>query len=432
MNIELEEGIKEETEELEKSDSFNSRSSLTHVEQHKILFEGESSSLYSEKRPESSYEFDYEINSIKINSEKYNDKKVLNMYVQTKSDDNNIKYIKIDPSETLHDSLKISYDGDPKILNPNNSTKKEKANCFKRLVSKKKRRLQNEFFDLDMCYITERVIGMGFPGIGCESFYRNSLEEIKNFLDKYHQEYKIYNLCIEKDRIYPKNYFINKKVGLFPFNDHAPCPIKLILDFCIDICLYLSLNPGGVAAIHSKAGKGRAGVMIVCYLFFSGLCQTVDAALRHFAKQRTINNKGVTNASQIRYIRYFESFLCANYEKPYIKCIPKIIKYDLNKGNKNMILNYNTDLSYFTTINSFKLKSCLIGPFQNDLHLKYDFGAITKKKPNFQDSFIFKSIRGEGWYYEINFNSENSINFDLKLVINGKNIQFNSWFNFIF
>jgi hypothetical protein len=168
--------------------------------------------------------------------------------------------------------------------------------------------------------------------------------------------------------------------------------------------------------------------MIVCYLFFSGLCQTVDEALRHYAKQRTLNNKGVTIASQIRYIRYFESFLCANYEKPYIKCIPKIIKYDLNKGYKNMILNYNTDMSYFATINSFKLKSCLIGPFQNDLHLTYDFGAITKKKLKL-DSYIYKSMRGEGYYYEINFNSENSINYDLKLVINGKDIKFYSWFN---
>ena len=118
--------------------------------------------------------------------------------------------------------------------------------------------------------------------------------------------------------------------------------------------------------------------MIVCYLFFSGLYQTVDEALRNYAKQRTLNNKGLTISSQIRYIRYLDSFLCANYEKPYIKCIPKIIKYDLNKGYNNMLFNYNTDMSYFTSINNFRLKSCLIGPFQKDLHLTYDFAAITK------------------------------------------------------
>ena len=40
-----------------------------------------------------------------------------------------------------------------------------------------------------------------------------------------------------------------------------------------------------------------------------------------------------------------------------MKCIPKIIKMDLNKGYTNMIINYNYDMSYFTTINSFKLKN---------------------------------------------------------------------------
>ena len=87
------------------------------------------------------------------------------------------------------------------------SKKKAKENLFKRLISKKKRRLQTEYYDLDMCYITERVIGMGFPATGCETFCRNTLEDIKNFLDRYHKDYKIYNLCIENDRIYPKNLF---------------------------------------------------------------------------------------------------------------------------------------------------------------------------------------------------------------------------------
>ena len=48
-----------------------------------------------------------------------------------------------------------------------------------------------------MAYIIERVIGMGFPSIGCETLYRNNLSNLKSFLDRYHGEYKIYNLCIE-------------------------------------------------------------------------------------------------------------------------------------------------------------------------------------------------------------------------------------------
>ena len=292
MKIELEVKMKENEEDYEVENmNLSTHKALSEIEQHKVLFSEESSSLYSSTRPEASYDYDYEVNNVRFAEE--DDEEYL--YIKKKSNLLGVKYEKIDPSTELYDSLNIPYSGDPKILNPMGTNKKAKANIFKRLVSKKKRRLQTEYYDLDMCYITERVIGMGFPAYGCERFYRNTLEDTRNFLDRYHRDYKIYNLCIEKDRIYPKTYF-ETLVGLFPFNDHSPCPCKLILDFCVDICLYLTAHPRGVAAIHCKAGKGRTGVMIVCYLIFSGLCKTSDEALVHYANQRTLNNKGVTIA----------------------------------------------------------------------------------------------------------------------------------------
>lgn len=65
-----------------------------------------------------------------------------------------------------------------------------------------------------MAYITERVIGMGFPAKGAETLYRNSLEDLKLFLDRFHEEYKVYNLCVEKGRIY-KRHMGRKKLGYF-------------------------------------------------------------------------------------------------------------------------------------------------------------------------------------------------------------------------
>ena len=426
MNIELEFKIKDKEEDFDiENMNQSSHKALAEVEQHKVLFSEESSSLYSSTRKEANYDYDYEVNNVRFGEEKDHEY----LFIKKESPLLGIKYEKIDPSTDLYDSLNIPYYGDQKILNPMGTTKKAKANIFKRLVSKKKRRLQTEYYDLDMCYITERVIGMGFPAYGCERLYRNSLEDTKSFLDRYHRDYKIYNLCIEKDRIYPKTYFQNTLVGLFPFNDHSPCPCKLILDFCVDICLYLTAHPNGVAAIHCKAGKGRTGVMIVCYLIFSGLCRTSDEALVHYANQRTLNKRGVTIASQIRYIKYFETFLSSNYEKPFLKCIPKIIKYDLNTKYTNMIINYNVDMSYFTTINSFKLKSCLIGPFSQEMFLSHQFSAITRKKLNFLKSKIKKELHEDGWYYLIEINTNEVINYDLKLDIKGKKILFYSWFN---
>ena len=400
--------------------------SINSIEVH---FSPESSSLYCSTRKEAKYEFDYEVNLIHFAQE--NGKEC--MYIKHSSKLLNDKYIKIDPETNLCDTINFPYSGDENILNNKGNTKLEKANIFKRLVSKKKRRLQTEFYDLDMAYITERVIGMGFPAYGYEILFRNDIVDLKSYLDRYHSEYKIYNLCIEKSRIYPKDLWVDKKVGLFPFSDHAPCPIKLILDFCIDLCLYLTSNPNGVAAIHCKAGKGRTGVMIVSYLLFSGLCQTSEEALAHYASQRTLNNKGVTIPSQIRYIKYFESFLSSNYERPYLRCIPKIIKIDINKGYNNMIMNYNNDPSYFFTINSFILKKCIIGPFSNDVNIQYDFAAITRKNLNFEKtSKISKKKIGQSYYYEIETNSNDIINYDLKLEIKGKKIKFYSWFNLWF
>ena len=237
------------------------------------------------------------------------------------------------------------------------------ANILKRLVSKQKRRLQDEKFDLDMSYITERVIAMGFPSIGCETIYRNSLTDVVDFFHtKHNDKVKIYNLCLEKDRIYNKNLFMNSSVGLFPATDHNPCPIKLILEFCIDICLYLLKNPNSVAAVHCKAGKGRTGVMICSYLVFSHLCESSEKAFRYYARIRTKNNTGVTIPSQKRYIKYFETFLQANFCPPYIFLIPKIIKSHFShligeNGRAhvtNILQSFKKEKSYFISANKFK------------------------------------------------------------------------------
>lgn len=133
---------------------------------------------------------------------------------------------------------------------------------------------------------------MGYPSTGFERFYRNSLDEIIRFFHEEHNDkVKIYNLCLEKERIYTKQSFSKSHVALFPAKDHNPCPIKLILEFCIDICLYLIKNQRGVASVHCKAGKGRTGVMICSYLIFSGLCATSTEAFQHYGKARTFNGK---------------------------------------------------------------------------------------------------------------------------------------------
>lgn len=333
---------------------------------------------------------------------------------------------------TYWDSLNTEYLQEEGKVRVVKATKK--AWCCKRLVSKKKRRFENESFDLDMAYITKRVLAMGYPAIGFERVYRNSLEDVTEFFHEHHKDnVKIYNLCIEKDRIYDKCIFNKSQVGLFPSKDHNPCPIKLILEFCVDICLYLIKNPEGVAAIHCKAGKGRTGVMICCYLIFSGLSINSDDAFKHYAAARTYDGKGVTIPSQIRYIQYFESFLSTNFSPPYIFLIPKIIKNHISADTTNILKNFMEDNRYFISPNKFLIKQIKIGPIPSKSIFDIKICDFVTKNLNFgnlQKTHEKVSINGKNHFYFImDLNDNIKIDSDIKISANGGGLDFYFWVN---
>ena len=401
-----------------------------------------------------SYIFDYEVNNIKLDD---NDDMNCKMYYYSTEN----KAYRILNYNAFNDRLRPVYK-----INPTENSKKKKynqskfdkefteidepklpknvktANIMKRLVSKQKRRYQDECFDLDMSYITDRVIAMGYPSIGCETVYRNSLTDVVNFFHKKHNDkVKIYNLCLEKERIYNKNLFSKSYVGLFPATDHNPCPIKLILEFCIDICLYLLKNPKSVAAVHCKAGKGRTGVMICSYLVFSHLCESSEKAFRYYARIRTKDNTGVTIPSQKRYIKYFETFLQANFCPPYIFLIPKIIKSHFShlmvgQGRllvKNILQSFQKEKSYFISPNKFKLKGVRVGPLPKGKKISLKICNFINNNFKLNNDILLetgncKDPENDTSFYELSFQPELTIHSDIKITFQGV-VSFYVWVN---
>lgn len=188
-----------------------------------------------------------------------------------------------------------------------------KKSLLKNIVSKNKIRFSLNGFDLDLTYITDNIIAMGFPADNYEKIYRNSLSETLRFFSERHKDnYKIYNLCSE--RTYPENSFFSQ--GYFPFDDHEAPPFNLIYKICIDIKNFLEKDPLNVIAIHCKAGKGRTGTIICSYLLYAKICENAEKALAFYSQMRTYNNKGVTIPSQIRYVNYFDKILKSKIKLP--------------------------------------------------------------------------------------------------------------------
>lgn len=92
--------------------------------------------------------------------------------------------------------LKISKQGPAKVdsISIHNHLINYLSNSLyiRNLVSKQRRRMLVDGYDLDMSYITDRVLAMSFPAERMRAMYRNPLWQVKSVLDMRHQDhYKV-------------------------------------------------------------------------------------------------------------------------------------------------------------------------------------------------------------------------------------------------
>ncbi|XP_008425410.1 putative tyrosine-protein phosphatase TPTE isoform X2 [Poecilia reticulata] len=189
------------------------------------------------------------------------------------------------------------------------SQKKELEKVTRRMISENKRRYQRDGFDLDLTYVTDRVIAMSFPSSGKQAFYRNPIHEVARFLDTKHEgHYKVYNLCSERG--YDPKYFHYRVERIFIDDHNVPTLIDM-LKYTESVRNWMSADPKNIIAIHCKGGKGRTGTMVCIWLIDSDQFESAQDSLDYFGERRTDKSRsskfqGVETPSQSRYVGYYE------------------------------------------------------------------------------------------------------------------------------
>jgi len=173
-------------------------------------------------------------------------------------------------------------------------------------VSRDKYRFKDDQFDLDLCYITNRLIAMGYPGSNVEKAWRNSKEDVAKFFKTYHPgHYKIFNVS---ERTYDTAEFENQ-VEYLGWSDHHPPTLENLMQCIQTIDSWLNADPENVAGVHCMAGRGRTGTVIAAYLVHTRVYDNAESALRFFAVRRSASEEGVQVPSQKRYVKYIQDIV---------------------------------------------------------------------------------------------------------------------------
>uniref|UniRef100_A0A665WL32 Tensin 1 n=1 Tax=Echeneis naucrates TaxID=173247 RepID=A0A665WL32_ECHNA len=165
-----------------------------------------------------------------------------------------------------------------------------------------------ESYEVDLVYITERIISVSFPAGAEEHSYTTNLKEVATMLQSKHGEhYLMLNLSEQRNDISK----LNHKVLEFGWPDHHAPALDKICSMCKAIDTWLNGDPRNVVVLHNKGNRGRTGVVVAAYMHYSNISASADQALDRFAMRRFYEDKAlpVGQPSQKRYVRYFNGLL---------------------------------------------------------------------------------------------------------------------------
>lgn len=219
---------------------------------------------------------------------------------------------------------------------------------LRELVSQNKTRFVEDGFNLDLTYITPRVIAMAYPADGLESMYRNKIKDVAKFMKQRHNEH--FMIINASNRKYDYSHFDNQVFSI-KWPNHYPCPFVDFVRGIIDISFYLMQNNTNVVAVHCLAGKGRTGSLINGILYISGLFNSILDANNFYLCKRAVN---VTYASQIRYLLYFDTYI--NRGKECLNLQPRALrKIIIRTSNHKFYVEKEFKLCFYDFANEEEL-----------------------------------------------------------------------------
>ncbi|XP_061774373.1 tensin-1 isoform X4 [Nerophis ophidion] len=197
-----------------------------------------------------------------------------------------------------------------KLVDTLGSTKSSKSMESRRRPSRSASLLQSpeDSCELDLIYITERIISVSFHGSVEEQSYAANLREVASMLrSKHGHNYLLFNLSEKRYDISQ----LHSKVLDFGWPDHHAPALDKICSICKAMDTWLSADSHNVVVIHNKGNRGRTGVVVAAYMHYSNISASADQALDRFAMKRFYEDKvlPVGQPSQRRYVEYFSGLL---------------------------------------------------------------------------------------------------------------------------
>nr|XP_015211076.1 PREDICTED: putative tyrosine-protein phosphatase auxilin isoform X3 [Lepisosteus oculatus] len=174
--------------------------------------------------------------------------------------------------------------------------------------------------ELDISYITSRIIVMSYPAETVEIGYRNHIEDVRSFLDSRHMDhYTVFNLS---QKVYRIAKFHNRVSDCNWPARQAPS-LHNLFAVCKNMHNWLKQNPKNVCVIHcmSKDGRAASGVLVCAMFCFCHLFNHPVPAIQLLNSKRP--GSGLW-PSHKRYIGYICSMVSEKPTLPHSK--PLVIK----------------------------------------------------------------------------------------------------------